>query len=873
MVISLPLPQKGQHMLKPFSILFFFAFIFVSYGQQNEISGTVFNLEGLPVPYANIVVSNTEKPPRPISYGYSNDKGAFTLKIPKNISNVVLNLTAIGYKEKSVSIQLDTMRIIEVSMENSVTALQEVVLKTRPNTDTLNLDIHNMNLTAEKTLRDMLNKTDGFIVSEEGGISYQGKQINKVFINGKEVFVSQNKVALDNLDYEIMNNVQVINNYKDKFTIGFNRVRDPIINIETKPEFNGILKSEVDLGYGFKNKYDLNGKGFFFSDNLNAFVTSNTNNTGEVTLTQNDVSASITKNVTNSLRNLLYPFFVEDFQTKESFVSNSSITLRREGENSKMGLVFYHGNINVEREKGNSTFIGDTLVKKSKFQNRENGSFVSAIANYSHKISEKTVLENVFSLLAVKHKEYSSSIDSIFTTNPNSFIIQTDDVSKNFTAANNLKITQLLNENLAFDLDLDYYYERNYNNLDSRFIDDVGEEIVQDGYFNKKNFSALGRFKFRLKEGSFNTGIGIKQNNELGSLSFIDNTNEDNTLSRKVTSVQLPISIQGSIKKIDYSLSVSPTLIQTKEMENRGLLKMSHRITYNFKAQNNLILELKRNNRFYNLNSLYDTLRRSYNHRLVNKNNNIGGYSVSDEVSLSWFNTNVARSKRFHFIYEYSREKDFMQSVLDSISDNVFYYANRVFDLKETHNFSTGANKGFYFGSEYHRFDIGGDVNFALNNYPTIINNQYTQASSNSWKPSFNLGLRPRGFFVREMNNRINWNYLVFRIDGEEVTRQSVLTNTFTLEGSEDDLDWEIHFEYRFYEIAQEKFNVPDINLALKYDLSDKIAFSLTGRSLLTLFQLNNYNFVNTFSDGNTLTQTTTNNNLGYLLFNTSFKF
>ena len=107
-----------------------------------------------------------------------------------------------------------------------------------------------------------------------------------------------------------------------------------------------------------------------------------------------------------------------------------------------------------------------------------------------------------------------------------------------------------------------------------------------------------------------------------------------------------------------------------------------------------------------------------------------------------------------------------------------------------------GANKGFYFGSAYHRFDIGGDLDYRANNYPTIINNRPANASSSSLTPAFKIGLRPRNFFVREMNNRLRWDYLVFNIDGEEVTRQSVLTNTLTIEGSQGKIDWEFDFKY-----------------------------------------------------------------------------
>ena len=259
-------------------------FIFALHSQNKNISGDIKDINNAPIPFANIIVNDTSQPANSIGFGYSDENGLFTLKIPKEAMRIELNITAIGYLEKTVTLDLEVIKNIHITLEENITELEQVIIKAKRITDTLNIDINNMNLGKESTLRDMLNKTDGIIVSKDGGISYQGKQIKKVFVNGKEVFVNQNKVALDNLNYEIMENVQIINNHKDKFTIDFNRIRDPVINIETKSKFKGVLKTNLDLGYGHNDKFKINGKGFFFSDQLNAFATTHNNNVGEIEL-------------------------------------------------------------------------------------------------------------------------------------------------------------------------------------------------------------------------------------------------------------------------------------------------------------------------------------------------------------------------------------------------------------------------------------------------------------------------------------------------------------------------------------------------------------------------------------------------------------
>lgn len=863
-------------MWKQLSFIIFFTCIFCSYGQNKEIAGQIKNIEGNPVPFANIVVKDTTDAQKPITYTYSDEQGSFSLEIPTSIKQIMINVTGIGYQEKIIVVQLSEIeQPLVIFIEESVTQLETVVLKAKKKTDTLNIDTNSMNLSKESTLREMLNKTDGVILGEEGAISYQGKQINKVLINGKEVFINQNSIALDNLNYEIMENVQIIDNYKDKFTLDFKRIRDPVINIKTKSKFKGVLKTQIDLGYGFRDKYGLNGKGFFFSDKLNAFATSHTNNTGIKELNEKDVSASVRQYATEELNKILYPFFIEDYQTTRNFVTNSSLTLRWQGLNSKSGIVFYHGNINTKREVEYNTFIGDTLLNRSNLKNIDRGNFVSATSNYSHILSPKTVLQNVLSTIVIDFKKDNESVDSIFVPNTTFFREQTQYNPKNFTLNNALKLTHLLGDNTAFNVNLDYYYEKNSKDFETRLTNINVEDIFQQGSSSKQYLKGLVNFNFRLKKATFNAGLAINNNNEVGSLNLFNNNNENADLTRNISIVESLLSLNGSLKSLDYSFSVTPSLIITENTNNREFLKMSHSLKYNFEAQNNLILAMKHNYQFYDINSLYDTIVRSYNNRIINDNGgkNIEQYSIKDEVSLSWFNSNVARSKNINFVYRYSQEQDFLQSVLDSISNNIFYYSNRVFDKKETHTIRTGAKKGIYIGSSYHRLDIGAGLNYMSSKYSTIFNNQNARANNNMWEPSFRLSFLPRKFFIKEITNNVKWNHRTFKINGDDITQQSIITNTFMVKGHGDKINWKFDFEYMFYNINQDKFNVPDCNLSFKYDVSDKLSFSLEGRSLLTLLELNNYNFANTLSDGNTLTQIRTANNLGYLILYTSFKF
>jgi hypothetical protein len=241
-------------------------------------------------------------------------------------------------------------------------------------------------------------------------------------------------------------------------------------------------------------------------------------------------------------------------------------------------------------------------------------------------------------------------------------------------------------------------------------------------------------------------------------------------------------------------LSAVPTLIHTDELGVRDEIKSSNRLTYNFETQNNLILSWKRNYRFFNLNSLYDTIVRAFNVRVINDQVSIEDYTTSNVTSLEWNNNNVARNKQINFKYEFTRDQNVLLTVLDSISNNTFFYANQVFESRNTHLVDLSGRKGFYFSPSYHLIYFGADLYLRREDYPTITNLENVEAKSMTWEPALNLTFRPRGFLIREASNQLKWNNYTFSIDEEEVNSQSILTNILTVEGTQKKIDWEFDF-------------------------------------------------------------------------------
>ena len=62
------------------------------------------------------------------------------------------------------------------------------------------------------------------------------------------------------------------------------------------------------------------------------------------------------------------------------------------------------------------------------------------------------------------------------------------------------------------------------------------------------------------------------------------------------------------------------------------------------------------------------------------------------------------------------------------------------------------------------------------------------------------------------------------------------------------------------------------MNFTTSYALTDDFSLSLNANRLLTLFKLNSFNSVRTFSNGNLVIQSFNSDNLSYLILNASCK-
>jgi len=217
-------------------------------------------------------------------------------------------------KAKQISLQISSIgydpirRRIILDSASTPVFLKPIVLKTSSNTlNTVNIvginpvkikeDTVEFNAAAYPVrdgamVEDMIKKLPGADVDKDGNVTFQGKTVSKVRVNGKDFFGGDIKTATQNLPANAVTNVQMINDYGDQANLTGIKSGEPetVLNINIKPSLNHGYFGQVSAGDGTddipqvdgskdQNRYLGQANLFNFSGDQQIAVLSNLNNT------------------------------------------------------------------------------------------------------------------------------------------------------------------------------------------------------------------------------------------------------------------------------------------------------------------------------------------------------------------------------------------------------------------------------------------------------------------------------------------------------------------------------------------------------------------------------------------------------------------
>lgn len=233
-----------------------------------------------------------------ISYTLSDKEGAFEIK-DIDPGNYRLVISFNGYetirKKFSISATQKSIDFGEIKMQKEYKTLSEVVVTDdapiKINQDTVEFKADAFKTKPNATVEDLLKKVPGMQVDKDGNVKSQGEQIQKVYVDGKEFFGTDPKLATKNLTADMIESVQVFDDMSDqaKFTKIDDGSRQKAINLKLKKDKKKGYFGRVLLGYGSKDRYENNLSANHFNNDKQLSAIGNLNNVNKQGYTFSDI--------------------------------------------------------------------------------------------------------------------------------------------------------------------------------------------------------------------------------------------------------------------------------------------------------------------------------------------------------------------------------------------------------------------------------------------------------------------------------------------------------------------------------------------------------------------------------------------------------
>lgn len=193
--------------------------------------------------------------------GLSDKFGKFEIEDLAANKPYLVEFTFLGYQKAirefvlKQNQDLDLGHINMPFVENEIEAV-DVIPPVRMNGDTLEFNADAFQLDSNAVVEDLLRRLPGLVVWGDGAITYNGREIPSVLVNGKPFFGGDMATAIQNIDKKAVKTVQVYDiRQKEK------QIEDPEdkkyqMNLILKEGKENILIGSMGAGPGTDSRYD-----------------------------------------------------------------------------------------------------------------------------------------------------------------------------------------------------------------------------------------------------------------------------------------------------------------------------------------------------------------------------------------------------------------------------------------------------------------------------------------------------------------------------------------------------------------------------------------------------------------------------------------
>lgn len=269
---------------------------------QNKISGKIVDAQNrLPLPDATVTIINPADSAA-IGFAVADKTGLFEIK---NLikGNFELGITFTGYapytKHLTITQSQFVMDLDTIFMQLDTSLMMGAVVVQAPpiqiKKDTVEFKASAFKTKPNATVEDLLKKLPGVEVDKDGNVTAQGEEITKVYVDGKEFFLNDPKLATKNLSSDMVEAVQVFDDMSEqaKFTKIDDGSRKRTINIKLKKDKKKGVFGRTSASVGTEGRYEGSGSFNTFNNTRQISILGGANNINKLGFTNNDLVSAM----------------------------------------------------------------------------------------------------------------------------------------------------------------------------------------------------------------------------------------------------------------------------------------------------------------------------------------------------------------------------------------------------------------------------------------------------------------------------------------------------------------------------------------------------------------------------------------------------
>jgi hypothetical protein len=286
--------NRFSSLLLAFAILLSFA----SKAQNFQVQGSITDSSAKRnLPYATISLVHA-KDSSLVSFTRSDEEGNFSIK-NMAAGKFLLSISYVGYQQQWVAFKTGvnpTINLNKIYLQDANKISTVTVTARRPpvviNGDSIEFNSENFKTVPNAVVEDMLKKMPGIEVDKAGAITVNGKSVTKVYVNGKEFFTGDPKMATKNLPADAVDKIQVYDRKSDQamFTGIDDGNEETAINIKTKKDRKQSTFGKLNGSAGIPGRFDGQGNINRINNDEQFSLIGTANNTNRQAFSNGDVA-------------------------------------------------------------------------------------------------------------------------------------------------------------------------------------------------------------------------------------------------------------------------------------------------------------------------------------------------------------------------------------------------------------------------------------------------------------------------------------------------------------------------------------------------------------------------------------------------------